>query len=49
MIARLFEGTCLVTFARAFDLHDIRAEVGQHHRAVGAGEHTGEVNDAEAV
>ena len=30
---------------RALDLHDVRAKVGQHHRAVGAGEDARQVGD----
>jgi hypothetical protein len=31
-----------------FDLHDVGAEVAEHHRAVRTGEHSGEVDDLDA-
>ena len=31
------------------DLHDVGAEVGEQQRAVGPGDHRGEVDDAHAV
>jgi len=41
-------GPGLVALAGTLDLHDVGAEVGQDHRAVGPGELTGEIEDGEA-
>ena len=42
-------GARLVADARPLDLHHLRAEVGEHHRAVRPGEDAGEVEHAEPV
>ena len=41
-------GARLVAALRALDLDHVRAEVGEHHRAVGPGEHAREVDHADA-
>ena len=38
----------LVAALRPLDLHDVGAEVGEHHRAVRPREHAGQVGDANA-
>ncbi len=43
------EATRVVAGDGLLDLDDVRAELGQHHRGVGAGEEPGQVEDAEAV
>ena len=39
----------IVPMGRLFDLDDLRAHVAEHHRAIGAGEHAREVDDAESI
>jgi hypothetical protein len=39
----------VIAAARSLHLDDVGAEVGEHHRAVGAGDDPGQVEDADAL